>query len=73
MAQENHNGETKILTHLVYWLAIIGALVGPYLVHERRIADMKTDIAVVKAEVVTIRTMLERHIVNDKRISLKYP
>ena len=73
MTQENHNNtETKILTHLVYWLAIIGALIGPYLVHERRIADMKTDIAVVKTEVITIRTMLEQHIENDKSISMDY-
>jgi uncharacterized protein YhhL (DUF1145 family) len=43
-----------------YWLTIIIALVGPYFLHERRIAEIATDIAVIKVQIAEINKQLEK-------------
>ena len=54
MIKEKLNGFLT-LKDIVYWLAIVGAFIGPYFLHERRISVMATDIAVIKVELNTVK------------------
>lgn len=62
---DNGNGETKILTHASYWISIMAALIIPYLFHERQLACISKDVAVMKVDITYIRDKMDEHILND--------
>jgi len=52
MIKEKLNGFLT-LRDIVYWIVIMGAVVGPYFLHERRIGEMSTNFAVRMGEMST--------------------
>jgi hypothetical protein len=57
------------LKDVVYWIAISAALIGPYLIHERCIATITTDIAVIKFQISEIKDMVKQHLEESKKMS----
>lgn len=63
MIREKLNGFLT-LKDIVYWIAIMVALIGPYMIHERRIADMAADISLLKFQVTEIGRRLDNLKIN---------
>jgi hypothetical protein len=68
MIREKLNGFIT-LKDVVYWIAIVAALIGPYLIHERRIADMQTDIALIKFQLGEVKVMVQKHLDESRGVS----
>jgi hypothetical protein len=73
MAKDNNGNGFLTKKDVAYWIALFVVIIGPYFIHERRIAEMASDIAVIKSQVADIKESVKAHITESKGISWAEP
>jgi hypothetical protein len=58
MPQELSDNNTLTKKDVAYWIALFIVIIGPYMIHERRISDMSGDIKVIKQQITEINLRL---------------
>jgi len=69
MGQQTSSNGFLTKKDIIYWMTIVACLIGPYLVHERRISDMATDVAVIKSQMIDMKELLNKHVEGERGVA----
>jgi hypothetical protein len=56
------NGETKLLNKLVLWITILGAIIGPWVYHDREITVLNANINNLTLRIDNLSKVIDEHI-----------